>query len=225
MKRKASFLVIIAVYTFLLIPMSPLLAEESNTISSNTPSKVHHEPRQLPAVAGKPLMIEATVKEEVVVQRVTIYYRTKGSEKYENQAMKRDGKSYKAEIPGDAVGLPAIEYYILVVDLAGEFESSRSAQSPFVLPVIDNPEGKLKAESTPSGESGPTIVDSSLTPNGGLSTPPISPAWYSKWWVWTIVGAVATGTAIAFSSKKGDDSNDRETPAGPGPVTVTGPIP
>jgi len=226
MRRKAGVLSAIAIYTFLLTPLSPLLAEESNNISTATPSKIQHEPRPVPALAGKSLEIEAVINADVAVQRVTIYYRTKGEEKYQNKPMQRNNKSYMAEIPGDAVSFPAIEYYILVVDLAGKIEASRSAQSPYIIPVVDNPEEKLKANSNSVTGNEISDIGSPIQSSAPLSSVSASPAWYSSWWVWTVAGALVTGTVIAFAAKRGKSDNPGGgAPAAPGPVTVTGPIP
>lgn len=40
-----------------------------------------------------------------------------------------------------------------------------------------------------------------------LLEPVISKPWYKKWWVWTIAGGVAGGTAVALSGGKKKNDN------------------
>jgi hypothetical protein len=66
-----------------------------------------------------------------------------------------------------------VEYYIEALDgLEGELVALGSPREPFVFAVAGAPLGETAPGPGPSGS-----------------------AWYKKWWVWTVAGAVVAGAA------------------------------
>jgi tetratricopeptide (TPR) repeat protein len=135
------------------------------------------------AKAGKPLELKAQVADLPEGAKVRLYYRRSGSESYSSTSFSASGGGdFVALVP--AFELPiesseyALEYYVEVGDPTGRRVAGvGDALSPMLLRVSAAKEG------------------------GGGAEPAVeqSEAWYQKWWVWTIAGAVAVGAGVGIA--------------------------
>ena len=188
---------IVSVVSFMLI-YTPMLAAQELALPSTDviAPKVVHEPVEKAGPAGEPLVISATVSDEVGLKAVFLFYRPKGEKNYQQVLMKPMGGSslYMATIPGLTTDTSSIEYYIQAEDLAGNTLLRGYSFSPLV--VSFGP-----AESPPAEEQEQQIK--SITQKEPSSSP--------NKWIWIGLGALALG-AVAASS--GGSSS--------GPVDVAG---
>lgn len=83
---------------------------------ADDPPQVEHQPVPC-AIAGKPLMLCATVSDDSAVAKSRLYFRRAGEDFYSFVDMEFAGLSYCGTIPGIREGKGnAIEYYIQAVD-------------------------------------------------------------------------------------------------------------
>jgi hypothetical protein len=225
MKRKALLLVAVALYSFLIIPTAPLWAQ-----SLQLPSKVdltapiiNHDAPNQSFRSGDPVSIQATITDDAGIKEVTLFYRTMGKAEYSSINMERQQETYSASIPKEDAAEPGVEYYIQASDQAGNIALRGFSFSPLTVTVTPAaPEKKSDEAFTenlfPAEERAVAIK----------SDPTVTNPWYKKWWVWTIVGAVAiAGAAAAGGGGGGGGSDPAPNGAGgqTGAVNVTGPIP
>ena len=84
---------------------------------------------------GMPVTIEATVADPSGIDSVLVYYRTTGAGPFTAAAMPLVGGGlYSGTIPGGAVALPSVEYYIQATDLA--FGGSNTGFAPIGAPGV-----------------------------------------------------------------------------------------
>ena len=172
---------------------SPALAED------HEPPRIRHTP-VLSSTPGKPIEISARITDdlgEVAFPRV--YFRRVGETKYSVVTLRRAGERYAASIPTMAVTTDGVEYYIEAFDSRGNGPAQHgSAEAPHRVEVA-------AAASRPARPA-----------------PPATRPWYTRWWVWTLVGGVVvagTVTAVAVAVTGDDDGGD-----GVG-VEVSAPLP
>lgn len=85
---------------------------------------VVHQP-VLEAQAGRAITVNVTVTDQASsVTRVRLYFRRAGSLSFREEIMRGTGLNYTAAIPGSAVTLDGLEYYIEAQNQAGEKGSS-----------------------------------------------------------------------------------------------------
>ena len=208
MNRGAMLLSMVAFYTFLVIPMMPLWAQDVTLPEDADISapNIQHEPSQESVGAGESLEIMAIITDDEGVKEATLYYRSVGNVEYFSLKMTPlEGDAYTAIIPREDVLEPGMEYYVQASDKAGNVVLRGFSFEPLVVTV---------APVLPTMEFPPS-EDLVLKTEG----PPSKP-WYKKWWVWTIVGAVAIGGAVAASGG-GGGGGDGST----GSATITAPVP
>ncbi len=207
----------IAIYTFLVLPMVPILADEI-TLEQSSPV-IQHEPPGQSAPVGKALRIEATIRDKSGIKDATVFYRKAGEEDYQQIKMVPQGNDlYFATIPADGVKEPGVEYYIQASDKAGNIVMRGFSFSPLSLSVtrrVPAPQLSKPLVLTPTPEERMTMKTEA--PAVEEEKP-----WYKKWWVWTIAGAVVIGAAAAGGGGGGGSTG---AGAGTGSATISGPTP
>ena len=90
------------------------------TVIDETPPVIVHVPLFEVREAGVPVTITATATDNVEVSNVSLHYRKAGAEGFELAPMTKSdsGSLYSGIIPGSAVFVPKVEYYIKAVDEA-----------------------------------------------------------------------------------------------------------
>jgi len=215
-RLRAILLVLVYLYTLLLFPDNPLFAQEIPLPPSIdiVPPAIQHEPGRQPVVERKPLMIEAIITDNASVKVALLFYRVKGSPQYQSVQMETSGNGlYTATIPGSDVLEPGIEYYIEASDPSGNIAQKGLATSPLVVAVgpshfIGEPDHAQEG-------------DLSRVQRLAQSDRQSKPAWYKKWWVWSLMGAVALGGIVAVAAGGGKGNN---APT-PGSANIRAPIP
>jgi hypothetical protein len=198
MNIKAAILSFISFYTFLFVPLIPLWAQEGkNPLDSDlTPPLILHRPPIQSVRPGGPLVIQATITDNVAVKKASVFFRFMGTREYFIMDMHHVGNNiYSIEIPDQYVQVPGLEYYIQASDKAGNIEAFRgSSFSPLTIKVIPI---------SPSAKS-----------------------WYQKWWVWTIVGGMVAAAAVAAGGGGGGGGGDGGSgPSDTGTAVINEPIP
>lgn len=220
-RRKATLLLITAFHAFLLLPMSPVLAQQfdSRPAEVGTAPQVEHEPPDLAVFAGKPIEIRAAITTHAPLKDLTLYYRPSGQEEYSSVNMTQVKETlYAATISADEVVPPAVEYYIQLSDQAGSIALRGFWFSPLTITVLSTPPaqegGKISTEEIfPPEDRSPAL----RTENAQ------SRSWYKKWWVWTIAGAVIIGAAVMSGGGSGGRGEGGEEAKGS--ATVSGATP
>ncbi|MBI5543581.1 MAG: hypothetical protein HY901_06810 [Deltaproteobacteria bacterium] len=146
------------------------------------PVKLTHQ-RLSAAPAGDRLDVPAQISDLPKGAKARLYYRRGGSEGYSSTSFVLQERSdYLARIP--AFEVPAessdyvLEYYLEVGDSTGRRLAG-------IADALDPIKVRISARPQSAGdETSPAVVEA-------------SEAWYQKWWVWTIVGAVAVGAGVA----------------------------
>jgi hypothetical protein len=218
MRAKKFLLLLIALYTFLILPVVPDLILANETALDQSSPVIQHEPLNQAAPVGKALKIEATIRDKVGIKDATVFYRKLGEEKYQEIKMESHGNElYSATIPKEAVKEPGLEYYIQATDISGNIVMRGFSFSPLSVTVMQGvivPEQGKSLVLTPSPEERNTMKSEA----GAVEeeTP-----WYKKWWIWAIVGAVVVGAAAAG----GHGGSSSPGPQPTGTVTINGPTP
>lgn len=118
------------------------------------PPLVVHDPVQGPLPAGEDLAVEALVEDDTGVASVSVYFRAQGAGVYLSaELIRQDDISWLGRIPGLAIQPPAVEYYIVATDLAGNrgFVPAEGPDGPIAVPV----EGEAVDEEPPAIELQP----------------------------------------------------------------------
>jgi len=137
MNLKAFPLCAIAIYTFIMIPLHPLFAQEFGDIIA---PKIVHQPLNEPGTATHPIEIKATITDNDVVQEAILFYRLKGKPDYSSLTMNSQSVGiYVVIIPEDNVKEPGVEYYIQATDRAGNIVYKGVSSEPIIINVIAAP--------------------------------------------------------------------------------------
>ncbi|NKE69293.1 hypothetical protein [Candidatus Manganitrophus noduliformans] len=220
MKPNGILLPIVALYAFVLLPLSPLFAEEGGDPASDTiaPS-IRHEPPDQAVVAGLPFVLQAVITDNVGVEEVTLYYRLKGTEEYSPLQMKRVSQDlFAVALPSQEVSSGQIEYYIQTNDPSGNISFRGFSFTPLTVAIVAAP--PLRQDAAPSEPSSAALERITLRREDA------SPPWYKKWWVWTIVGAAVIAGGVAVAGHGGTDGRDDGEGGGApttGSVAIVGP--
>jgi len=131
---------------------------------------------------GQDYEITVTVKDDVGVQQVILYYRDVGSDVYKTQAMLPIDKTddYTGKIIGDEISEPGIEYYIKATDQAGNTLLHGYSFSPLSVKTVGS-DGIANTTSS-SGLGELANNDSSI---------------FSNKWFWIGVGVLVLGAAAS----------------------------
>ena len=224
MKHQAAALLWIALYTFFFAPLSPLWAQSPLPVAEPgiTSPQIQHQPAQHATMAGDPLEIEAVIAAGSSVEAVLLY-RKIGASEYTRLAMRyKEEGIYRARIPGKEVVPPGIEYFIQATDAFGNMTTYGQPLPAGVfkmVPLTARVEPNLLSEDQAFTER----IFPSETAAANREPQTSGNSWYKKWWVWTIVGVVATGI-VAASMGGGSGDPGAGAPA-TGTLTITGPVP
>lgn len=90
-----------------------------DSVDASAPTLSHTPPSA--ASAGQPLTITVDAEDPQGVGSVTMYYRDQGARSYHSLALvSDDGSTWTADVPGEDVSTPGIEYYFRGEDLSAE---------------------------------------------------------------------------------------------------------
>ena len=172
---------------------SPILAAQTLALPGIdvTAPTISHEPVAEARPSGAPVVVSATVVDDVAVKDVVLFYRPKGESQYRRLTMKPAGKSslYMATIPGSATEASSLEYYIKAEDSSGNALLRGFSFSPLVI--------SFDGQKTAAAEEQTQQAAGSM--KEGTSS--------SMKWVMIGVGILAVG-ALAASGGGGGSSSD-----------------
>jgi cysteine-rich repeat protein len=106
-------------------------------------------------ISGLAVTVNADVSDATGVGAVTLYYRTSGGGAYSSAAMTVSGSLRTAQIPGNAVVSPGVDYYLEAVDTAMPVNTGR-------LPAAA-PGAPYSFTVTPADTAAPTITHTPIT--------------------------------------------------------------
>lgn len=179
----------------------PLQRSQAATVDATAPV-VRHDPVASEVGAGTPLTISATVTDNVGVDRVTLYYRSRGEDEYRRAEMQRIAGTdiFVATLDGEDIREPAFEYYVEAADTAGNILLVGYALSPLIVSVTES-----RAAAAPVAAA-PETAPRESTSKAGTPT-----------WMWVLMGVGVA--ALAAGAGGGGGSSDR------GDVVIDGPLP
>ena len=182
----------------LVLPVAVHAQSQTTAIDATAPV-VQHEAVADEVSAGTPLTISATVTDNVAVDSVTLFYRSRGEAEYQRLAMERLGSTdiFVATLDTDAVRQPALEYYIEAADAANNLLLVGYALSPLSVDVT----GATLA-ATPATQATPVIAPETEARTSG--------------WLWVLMGLGAAALLAGSSGGGGGGSGD---------VSINGPLP
>ncbi len=162
----------------------------SLSLAAQTRMAIRHV-APLSAVANQPLILSATITGDVGETTVQLYYRTGERANYRSLDMTRTlASSYLVTIPTSQLDAGVLEYYIVAVNQAGQMVRLASEDVPLSVPVtattVDSPRAVKLTTEEPGADRKP---------------------WYTKWWVWTILGGAAAGGAAGGAGGDGGDGH------------------
>lgn len=111
-------------------PSGKITVQAYDTMAPN----IYHSP-VVHAFTGSKLMISATVTDNVAVDTVTLYYRTKGDAEWKSKNMLSINDKYSAAIAAAEVTTEGIEYYIEASDGQGNKICKGSEENPYEVTV------------------------------------------------------------------------------------------
>lgn len=221
MRRHATPLLGLAVYTFLILPAAPLWAQELSLPpdGDRIAPVIQYEPPTRSAPTGKPLTIDASITDNAEVLEAILFYRPLGASEYASVPMDSLGqRRYRATIPAGQVTEPGVEYYIQASDKAGNMVMRGFAFSPLMVTVAPLLPGQEMEQAGGTPEIVPT---ESPTERLAMKTEAGAKPWYKKWWVWAVAGGVVLTAAVAGGGGGGGD----DSPPTTGSATITVPTP
>lgn len=179
--------------------------------------KVVHNPTNRGTNPNGTYYFAAEVTDDVEVQSVTLFYRTKGDQQYVAIPM-RSAKPplYTALLSPDSVKAPGIEYYIQAKDSSGNAVLVGAAFSPLSMAVAApvTTDGKPVQQTSSVSESS-RADESDTEKKSGVS----------KWW-WVAAGVVVVALVAGGGGGGGGGGDDPiPPPATTGGITVTAPLP
>ena len=151
---------------------------------------------------GADHQITVSVTDNVGVKKVTLYYRTKYTEKYISRSMLNivGTDDYRATISAEQIKSPGIEYYIQAADTAGNTFLHGYPFSPLSAELVDE-----EAAAVATSDVTNTLENNEESTNK---------------WLWIGLGVLAVGVVAAAAGGGGDDGSGTTT-ATTGDVTVT----
>jgi hypothetical protein len=134
--------------------------------------------------------ISVTVKDNVKVKQVILYYRVIGSKNYKTKAMqnKPNTNQYIATIYSKEISSPGVEYYIQAADYAGNTLLHGYSFSPLSVKTISASTAIAASETNPSTKPKDEDDDDSI---------------FSNKWLWIGLGVLALGAAASGGSSGG----------------------
>lgn len=179
--------------------------------------KVIHNPTNRGTNPNGTYFFAAEVTDDIAVQSVTLFYRTKGDQQYVAIPMTSSKPPlYTALLSPDSVRAPGIEYYIQAKDSSGNAVLVGAAFSPLSMAVL--------VPVTTDGKPAQTSSRADISPADEPATEEKSGA--SKWW-WVAAGVVVVAL-IAGGGGGGGGGGDDPAPTPPattGGIVITAPLP
>ena len=176
-----------------------------------TAPEVEHKPFNEPISSGAMHSIKATVKDNVSVNTVSLFYRRVGETQYQRKAMQRetrDSDIFSVTLGRKELSAPGIEYYIQATDIAGNSVLYGYAFEPIKLSVLSDKDSTADTNDTAFSDA--LNGDSKEKKKSG-----------SKW-IWIGLGVLAAGAvAAAASGGSGGGSDGGDS----GTITISGPVP
>jgi hypothetical protein len=225
MRRHATLLLGLALYTFLIFPAAPILAQELSLPpdGDRLAPVIQYEPPTRSAPTGQPLTIDATITDNAEVLEAILFYRSLGASEYASVPMDALGQHrYRAIIPSAEVAEPGVEYYIQASDRAGNMVMRGFAFSPLLVTVAPVLPGQEMEQAGGTPEIVPT---ESPTERLAMKTDAGAKPWYKKWWVWAVAGGVVVAAAAAGGGGGGGGGTDTGAGSNKGSITFSGPTP
>lgn len=123
------------------------------------------------AIPGKPLRLQAQATNNDDLENVYLYYRRAGASTYRFLTMRLfSGDRYEATVPGSAVKQPALEYYIVGIDISRKtVYLHASPLKPHML-VVRKPAAKPTNSNTSGGNNSSTSNKLPPNPSSGSSS-------------------------------------------------------
>jgi len=128
--QKNNFIIFIMLIT--LITLLVFSINKSFAIGQTNSAIVHFPVTN--ATEGQSVLIEVRIEDpNIRIHHIRLYYRQKGQSNFQFVDMEEQLNSYVAEIPGSAVKLPAVEYFIMAV-LNNRSMLTSPATNPYYAP-------------------------------------------------------------------------------------------
>ena len=108
----------------------------SCTAADTIAPSIYHTPVNQ-GYSNNNLVISCTASDNIGVQNVTLYYRTKGQNDWKSLAMLKQNDRYSATIFGSEITLEGLEYYIVVSDGINTINKG-SAENPYSVIIKDS---------------------------------------------------------------------------------------
>lgn len=126
--------------------------------------------------------ITVTVKDNVAVKQVILYYRVIGTEQYSSQIMQniKGSDEYIVTIKSDEIKPPGVEYYIQAADLAGNTLLHGYSFSPLSVKTV---------------AAGAVVAASASGSDGASMSSDKDDSIFSNKWFWVGVGVLVVGAA------------------------------
>jgi hypothetical protein len=218
---------IVTVFLTLLLVYQPFVYADQLALPSTdlVAPEGRHEPITSTSVEGQNLVVNAKVVDNVGVSKVTLFYRTIGTDSFSAVLMTANGTdSYNSTLKGELVAAPGIEYYIQAEDEAGNTRTFGYQFSPYIVKVTPSVRGQelnleiAVPDNVPAEEIDSTLAAPAVVAAGapaGVEEESI----FSNTWFWVGIGILA---AAAAGGGGGGDSGGGPPPStGPGTTTVT----
>lgn len=172
--------------------------------------KVVHNPTNRGTNPNGTYYFAAEVTDDVAVQSVTLFYRTKGDQQYIAIPMRSSKPPlYTALLSPESVKAPGVEYYLQAKDSSGNAVLVGAAFSPLSMAVL----APAPTDGKSAQKSGTPADEPASEKKSGIS----------KWW-WVAAGVVVV--ALAAGGGGGGGGGDDPAPPPPtGGITVTAPLP
>ena len=212
-KKSIRFVLSIMLIQSLLISNITHADQLSLPAADLTAPEVDHQPMGEPLSSGATHRFQATVKDNVAVDTVSLFFRRVGESDYQRKAMLREAQDsdvFSVTLGRKEISSPGIEYYIQATDTAGNSVLYGYSFEPIKLSVLSGADSI--ADNTDTEFSEASTDNPKEKKKGG-----------SKW-IWIALGALAVGAIAAAASGGGGDGGG-SSGGDSGTITVSGPVP
>jgi len=206
-------LLVVSVWTFLFVPLSPLWAEDMAPVDQISP-KINHNPVKKIIADGNSVEMTAILTDNDAIREGLLFYRPATSVAFVKVRMEAMGNHlYRAVIPAGDIPKPDsnLEYYIAVLDKTGNVTLQGLASEPMsvsvkapALPPVEEVVKEVMVETPPVAvveqivpEEKPVIVPALEGLTATSKPVAIVTPFYKKWWFWGIVAVVVGGIIVA----------------------------
>ena len=176
--------------------------------------EVEHEPISGPLPTGAAHQIKATVKDNVGVDGVSLFYRRLGESQYQRKAMLREAQDsdiFSITLGAKVLSAPGIEYYIQATDTTGNSVLFGYSFEPIKLSVASGTISTVDAGKDATANKVPKTNGTESKKKAGHK------------WLWIAVGVLVVGAVAAAASGGGGGGGGSGGDSGT--VTVSGPGP